>query len=314
MTRALASSLDIVGCMPGNTRNERPRDGASDAVPTSPKAVVLGDRLRALRVARKVSLTDLAARLGRDKSDLSRWENAKRVIPKDAVPRYLGALGVVGDEYTQVMDLVDGPDESPLLATQLPGTRSALDALLTFEQRSLWVTQADASLIPGPLQIAGYIRAIMDRVPPTEQSTRIAARLGRHEIFTRAENPVRLTAYIGEAALSNRIGDRKVMAAQMKHLLTVMTLPNVTIRVVPKNAGFNPILGAAFAMYGVPDMPPIVYSELRGTGVFFYDLPEPGKDTGQYSLDVDSIRAVAADDQGSRKYIEDELHRWEQVE
>jgi transcriptional regulator with XRE-family HTH domain len=105
------------------------------------------------------------------------------------------------------------------------------------------------SLIPGPLQIAEYARAVFETLPNTstgEIERLVAARLARQEILTREDPPPPMVwILIDEQALYRPIGGPEVMYAQLVHVAEVSQRPNVSVGVVPYTAGGHTgLLGA----------------------------------------------------------------------
>ncbi|HEX4725109.1 MAG TPA: DUF5753 domain-containing protein [Pseudonocardiaceae bacterium] len=126
--------------------------------------------------------------------------------------------------------------------------------------------------MPGLLQTSQYVRAIMSAgwtVPPDEITTRLAIRMGRRDVLTRRD-PAHLIAYIGEAALRQRLGDSTIMAEQCAHLTNMAALPNIEIRIIPFDCDWHPALeGASFLIESATDAP-VVHIEVRGTGLFLH--------------------------------------------
>jgi transcriptional regulator with XRE-family HTH domain len=238
----------------------------------SPRARALGKALREARTASELGLREFAKTLGRDPSLLSRWETGDRTPPPTEVAQILGNLHIKGERYDEIIELAESVDEPLWLATTLPEQRAQLAALLDFERTATAITDISPLLVPGLLQTSHYVRAIMSAgwtVPPDEISTRVAIRMGRRDVLTRRD-PARLTAFIGEAALRQRVGDAAIMADQCAHLANMAVLSNVEIRIIPFDCDWHPALeGASFLIESAADAP-VVHLEVRGTGLFLY--------------------------------------------
>ena len=63
--------------------------------------------------------------------------------------------------------------------------------------------------------------------------------------------------------LRRPIGGRKVMRAQLEHLIQAAGQPNITIQVIPFAAGWHPALYGMFNIFRFPaeQLPDIVYTE-----------------------------------------------------
>ena len=106
---------------------------------------------------------------------------------------------------------------------------------VSHEQHAKTLRNWFPSLLDGLLQSEDYARKILSVSPAVtddEVNARLAARMKRQEILTRAEPP---TAWflVDEAALHRLVGSPQIMAAQMTRLLALAQLPGVTIQVVP---------------------------------------------------------------------------------
>ncbi|MFE2751171.1 helix-turn-helix domain-containing protein [Actinosynnema sp. NPDC059335] len=213
------------------------------------KAIALGARLRNARKANNLSQRALAKKIGIVHSLLSRNENGLRVPTRTEVIRILEPLHISERDREEILAMTDDPSGSPLAVIELPERRVQLAALVEVEQMAREVVSWAPLIIPGLLQVSSYTRTIMEaaRIPDEEVATRVAVRMGRRDILTR-RNPVRYTALIGEAVLSQRIGTREVMAEQFDHLLMMSAHENVDLRIVPTAIGWHRGLGGAFML------------------------------------------------------------------
>lgn len=290
-----------VCCMAGNTGGK---------VPKTPKARALGAALRQAREAKKIGLRQFAQQLGREPSMVSRWETGDRTPKPEDVARYLTVLGVDSDTYDGIMALTEGADDPLWLAVTVPDQRRQLDALVDFESNATAITVVQPLLIPGLLQTDNYIRAVMSGgtgVRQGEFGVRMAVRIGRRAVLTRAEpEPVRFTACIGEAALWHQVGSPVVMAEQMRHLLAMSELPNVIVRIIPHDVGWNPSWEGPFVLLESDQPVPIVHVEVRDSGLFFYD-----EEDSRYRSAANEVLDISTDPDLSRETISRYLNEWE---
>ncbi|MCW2893629.1 MAG: hypothetical protein QOG28_2276 [Trebonia sp.] len=112
------------------------------------------------------------------------------------------------------------------------------------------------SVIAGLLQAEDYARAIVSEGPgitPEQVSERVANRMARQKRVLFRDDPPRAWFLIDITSLRRMAASGPVMAAQLRHLLAVSELPNVTIQVVPECVhagllgGFTVADGAAYA-------------------------------------------------------------------
>ncbi len=106
-------------------------------------------------------------------------------------------------------------------------------------------------LIPGILHTAEYATAVMRRVIdfyeiPDDLDAGVAARMERQHILYRGDH--RFHFIIAHQALLTTVGDIDVTLGQLDRLLAVMSLPRVTLGIIPAHAGYR-VLTNQFIMY-----------------------------------------------------------------
>lgn len=290
--------------------------GGSYAVPmvsSSPKAVALGAQLRAVRQARELGLREFARQLGIDHSVLSRIESGQRPPTPDQVAAHVALLGVDRSERDRLVEMARDTEGSSWLAVTLPDRQAQLAALLQFEQMTSAITTVEPLLVPGLLQTPAYVRAIMragSKVPANEVEVRVATRIGRREILTRENDPVEFTAFIGMAVLRHIIGSPAVMAEQLRYLIKAAEWPNVTLRVIPDDAGWHHGLEGAFVILDVEGGARMIFIENQRSGLFLRDKG----DVAAYAESVKMVSDVALDPARTIEVIAAEAERIKRIE
>jgi transcriptional regulator with XRE-family HTH domain len=252
-------------------------------------------------------LRELGAAIGRDIGSLSRWENGDRTPKPEQVAQILTALGVIGNQYDEIMSLAYRTDESHWVSTSLPELRQQMIAYVDCEQNATTIVEVAPLLVPGILQISDYIRAIMSagEVPVSEVASRVAARLGRADVLTKSK-PAQLTVLLGQGALKQDIGGKEVMARQIRHLLKMAKRPNIDLRVVPEYRGWHPGLEGEFSIIESGSLTTVFV----GTRKSILILHEEG-DVDTYKRAVNRIANVALDLEASFAFIADLAARME---
>ncbi len=97
-------------------------------------------------------------------------------------------------------------------------------------------------LIPGILHTAEYAEAVMRRVIefydiPDDLEQGVAARMERQQILYQGHH--RFHFIITHQALLTTVGDSNVMIGQLDRLLAVMSLPRITLGVIPTSAEYR---------------------------------------------------------------------------
>jgi transcriptional regulator with XRE-family HTH domain len=160
------------------------------------------------------------------------------------------------------------------------------------EQAASSLRAYECEIVPGILQTADYARElhIATTAPsPDEVERVIAVRMERQALLTSAAPPD-LWAIVHESALRHVIGSAKVMHQQFERMLEMSRLKNVTLQVLPFDAGSYPAVGA-FTILGFPDQedPDVVYREGITDAVYL----ERENDIARYTKAFDNLRALA---------------------
>lgn len=116
------------------------------------------------------------------------------------------------------------------------GLKQAQDARLPLFERTRRFRAYSSWFVPGLIQTRGYTEAVLRavqrrRVEVDDVAEAVAARVERQRVLY--EGGRRFAFLIEESVLRNGIGGTDVLVGQLGHLLTVGSLPNVSLGVVP---------------------------------------------------------------------------------
>jgi transcriptional regulator with XRE-family HTH domain len=258
----------------------------------TPRARALGFGIKQARLSRKLGVRELARLTLLSPQEISNWERGKRVPKIEEVATILGALRVEPAERERLFDLARNANEPNWLA---PAT------FIEYERTASAMAQWAPSLVPGLLQTPAYIRALFATTPRTKSDVekQVMIRLARREVLAdRHALPYR--TFLGEALLRQNVGDREVMAEQLRHIVVVARARNVSVRVLPEACGYHPGLYGPFVLFDFADLPPIVYSELyRGNG-YVYNRDH----VADYRAAFERMSALALDEFASERLIQ----------
>lgn len=145
-----------------------------------------------------------------------------------------------------------------------------LDMYLGLEMDASSLVSYDNELLHGLLQTEGYARAISalpggDGRPRTEEEIdkRVKLRLQRQQVLTREDSPLAVDAILSDTVLRRIPGGRELALEQLRHLIKLSKLRNVSIRIAPVSTGLH--LGyntGQFTILHFPgDQPPYVFSD-----------------------------------------------------
>ena len=114
-------------------------------------------------------------------------------------------------------------------------------------------------VIPGLFQTVGYARAMLQfwfgfLETRNDIDEAVAARMARQSVLY--EGGKTFAVVLEEAALHTRSGDADTLAGQLDRLLSVMSLPNVSLGIVPRTADSARPLGCEHGGRLRPTKPP----------------------------------------------------------
>ncbi|MFJ8861290.1 helix-turn-helix domain-containing protein [Streptomyces sp. NPDC102451] len=161
----------------------------------------------------------------------------------------------------------------------------------------------DPLLVPGLLQTEAYARAVFaGHCPPFSEEIvdqHTEARLGRQRLLAR-DPMAELSFIIGEEALRDPVGGRKVMRELWQHLLKVGTLRNVEVQVMPAGCGFHAGLDGPFVLIETSELRRLGYIEAQEIGCIVSDPA----DVSGFALRYGKLRSQALNAQESARLIE----------
>jgi transcriptional regulator with XRE-family HTH domain len=200
----------------------------------------LADRLREIRLDAGLTARALSAAAGWHEAKTSRIESAKQA-PSDAdIGTWCHACGA----DSQVIDLIAASRAADSMYTEWrrlhrTGLRRTQEARGPLYERTRLFRVYCSTVIPGFLQTPGYARALMSAITafqgtPDDVDDAVPARMNRNRILTSAGH--RFTMLIEESVLRYQLGDAEVMSAQLGHILSAMSLPSVSLGVIPFSA------------------------------------------------------------------------------
>jgi transcriptional regulator with XRE-family HTH domain len=235
---------------------------------------MLGARLREKRAAAGLTGVEVAKRMRRAHSSLSRWESGDQIPRPGDLLYMLQLYEVAGPERDALMRLAEDAHEHDQASEVVSVDVADYDWL----QGRAWKLETfQNAVVPDLLQTADYAREILKAWDPAASREAIEpivrARMARQRRLA-GNDVVELCAIVSEAALRQAIGGPDAMRAQLRHLLDRAALPNVELRVVTASAGAHPGLAGPFTIMRFRDAPDLVQVVTRGGDIYFED-PEP---------------------------------------
>ncbi|WP_405609042.1 helix-turn-helix domain-containing protein [Streptomyces sp. NBC_00076] len=215
-------------------------------MPTSPLSTAQAARAaiasRLDEIRRDAGLTglELAQRCGWHKSKASRIARAKTGPSDDDIRAWCRACGA----EDQAADLIAASRTAESMYVQWrqihrDGMRRVHEKTLPLYQRTRHFRVYASNLVPGMLQTAEYatglLRSITDfQGTPDDVADAVQARLNRSSVVYEGNH--RFALLLEEAVLYYRVCAEPAMADQLRHLLEIMSRPNVSLGIIPFTA------------------------------------------------------------------------------
>lgn len=264
----------------------------------------LSGELRRLRAAKKLTLVDVAQKVGISKSNLSKIESAEsKTVPATTLDKLLDVYEVTDKAAREGMhELARLAGErgwwakySGMIPTDLADFEAGASAFRTFE----------AQVVPGLLQVAEYSEAVISvaRERSAEEiAKRVAARMKRQEILNRVDPPT-YQAVIDEAALRREVGSVETMRTQLRHLTHMAVRHNVELYVLPFSAGAHRATEGSFVImdFADPQDASITYVETSVSSLFM----EEAKELREFNAVFEEVKTTALSQEQSLSYIND---------
>jgi transcriptional regulator with XRE-family HTH domain len=279
---------------------------------TTPTAIrrYIAFELRRLRESNGLSQKQAAPLVDTSQTRIAHFESGRNLPKLPEVDALMNAYKV--PELSELIkDLIiqirNAPQDAPQVIEldsemRLP---EGFDMYLGLEQGASRIVTYDAMTVKGMLQCRPYAEALFRghdvALSDDEIARRVDLRMRRQQVLDRTEPSVELVAVIDESVLRRQIGGPKVLAEQLDYLLTVARKPNVSLRVLPFEAGVHPALHGPFTLLKFPIErdPGVVYLEDR-LGGRYRDDPN---DVDEYESVVNRLLELALNDKTSLSVI-----------
>jgi transcriptional regulator with XRE-family HTH domain len=274
--------------------------------------ILLGTHLRRLREARRLSLEQAAEVIRASHSKLSRLETGRVGFKDRDIADLLTLYGVTDPAEREALRELARRASTPGWWHDFSDVLPIwFEAYLGLEEAATQIRGYQVQFVPGLLQARDYARAVTllghGADPAKQVEHRVELRMARQSVLSKPDPP-NVWVVLDEAALRRPVGDSRVMRAQLEHLLAVGERPNVTIQVMPFQAGGHAAAGGSFTIlrFAEPDLPDVVYLE-QLTSALYLDKPET---VDQYQMVMERICLEAATPAESADLIRDVLREY----
>jgi transcriptional regulator with XRE-family HTH domain len=275
--------------------------GAAESVGAEPGAgptvlrMLLGSQLRALREAAGITPDDAGYEIRASRSKISRLEHGRVSFKVRDVDDLLTFYGVTDDQQrARMLQLAHQANDQGWWASYDDVLPDWFRTYVGLEQATSLIRTYELQFVPGLFQTEAYARAVTvlghRGASAAEIDRRVSLRLRRQHLLAGSEP--RLWAVIDESALRRPVGGREAMREQLRHLIEVADMPQVTLQIMSFERGGHSAAGGSFSIlrFAEPGLPDIVYIE-QLTGALYMD----GRDDVDHYQEVMNSLSIEAD-------------------
>ncbi|WP_425832545.1 DUF5753 domain-containing protein [Streptomyces fractus] len=206
----------------------------------------LAARLRELRLDAGITGKELSRLCGWSVAKSSRIENAVTVPADEDIRAWCLACGAEG----QAGDLIAANRQADSMylqwkRLQRTGMKQLAESSAKLYERTRQFRVYASHVMPGYLQTPGYATALMGTIAgfrgtPDDVHEAVDVRMRRSRVIYEGDH--RFATLIEENVLHHRVGDQDVMAGQLGNLLAAMTLPSMSLGIIPAAVEREPIM------------------------------------------------------------------------
>ncbi|MGW9493854.1 helix-turn-helix domain-containing protein [Streptomyces prasinus] len=248
------------------------------------------EELRTLRAASGTSLRALGERLGWDWSLFGKMEKGETLGSPEVVQALDTHYGTPG-LLLALWELAAGDH------TQF---RERYRRYMALESEAVSLWHFAVSVLPGLLQTPGYAREVLTAggLRGKELDQQINARMGRRELLEGEKAPPFRTI-LSEAVLRTPLRDEGEWREQLEYLTDVAERPDVTMQVLPLNAGLHGLMNATVMFLRLANGRTVAYTE----NGYWGDLIEENAKVERLHRAYDAMRDLALSPAESRKFV-----------
>ena len=254
----------------------------------------LGSDLRQLRRRSNLTAEAVGDELGFSQAKISRIESGDVRVSRTDLKAMLVLYGVTDAQEVDafVQAAKDARSKGWWLAYEDALPREYRD-FIALEAGASSIRSFEGMIIPGLAQTADYMRHVITAGPAVlplgHVDSLIKVRVERQGILEGDHAP-KLWMIVTEGALRQLVGGPAVMTEQLHHLGRLTERSNVTLQVLPFQAGAHAGVQSSFVVFDFPGADPSVACVANLTGTLFIDQ------TGQldaFAGAFDNLRASA---------------------
>ncbi|MBT2230290.1 helix-turn-helix transcriptional regulator [Nonomuraea sp. NEAU-A123] len=199
----------------------------------------IAQRLREIRLDAGMTARAVAQAAGWHESKASKIEHG-RTFPSETDIRAWCAACRAEDQVAELIAAARAADLMYVEWKRLQSTglrQLQLSKIKMYEQVRHFRVYC-SNVVPGLFQTAAYAEALLSSIAafrdaPNDIAEAVTARVARARFLHEGDH--RFAVLVEEWVLRSRIGDAEVMAGQLGHLLAIMSLPSVSLGIIPQS-------------------------------------------------------------------------------
>lgn len=248
------------------------------------------EELRSLRAKKGDSLRQLGDAVGWDWSLFGKMENGQTI----GSPEVSQALDIYYDTPDLLLTLWELAAGDPTQFRERYRRYMALES----EAVSLW--HFGVSTVHGLMQTEEYAHAMLavGGAKGDDLTRQVQARIGRRELLLGEDAPPFRTI-LSEAVLRMSLDDAGQWRKQLESLAEVAEQPNITLQVLPHNAGPHGLVSTDVNFLRLPDSRTVAYTENAHHG----ELIQETGSVERLQRAYDAVRDLAMSPAESRKFV-----------
>lgn len=266
----------------------------------------LGIRLRQFRVAKGLTVEDVAGELLCSPTKISRAETGARRPTLRDVRDLCRIYGVDSEESAELMELAR---QARVQGWWTKYSDLKITPFIGMEQEAAVITCFGMYFVPALLQTEDYARAIIKgiapKIDPDVLNQRVEARMRRQGLLWQSKPP-RYRALLDEAVLHRQVGGPAVMKAQLDKIISLTREERALVQVIPYEVGAYGAIDSNFDYLefdrsALPDLPDLVFVESLVSHLYM----ERPDDLARYREALEYLRDEALSPRDSAKRIEE---------
>ncbi|MET7437877.1 helix-turn-helix domain-containing protein [Streptomyces sp. NPDC004082] len=263
----------------------------------------LGAEVRRMRTSAGVSAEYAAGLLGVDRGKISNIESGVRAISPERLRTLACNCDCRDERYVAALAEMARTTRRGWWEKYRGSLPQGLLDIAELEEHAVRMRAAYSMHVPGLLQTSDHalavFRVVIPHLPDHEVALRLALRVERQNVLDR-EHPPEFVGIVHEAALRMRFGGRSAARAQLEHLLKKSEQPNITLLVIPFEAGAFPGAGQTvlYAEGPVPQLDTVQIDNSHGP-----DFLHAESQLAKYRAHLDWMERIALSPAASRDFI-----------